>query len=115
MVGMKVFEKCIIGLLVSAIVGLALPQSSFCDNKGRLSKPGQKTITRHAPVMMSTPEEEITKAMAGSNGKSSKWLWIGLGVVALGGLAAAGGGGGGGGESPQTPGGNNDGSISVGW
>ncbi|MDO6460214.1 hypothetical protein Q4485_05865 [Granulosicoccaceae sp. 1_MG-2023] len=31
--------------------------------------------------------------------KSNKWLWIGLGAVALGGLAAAGGGGGGGGDS----------------
>jgi hypothetical protein len=114
MVGMRVFEKCIIGLLVTAIVGSAFPQSSFCDNKGKLAKPGQKNITRHAPVMMSTPEEEMTKAMAGSKGKGSKWLWVGLGVAALGGLAAAAGGGGGGGsENPSSE--NSDGSISVGW
>lgn len=31
--------------------------------------------------------------------KSNKWLWIGLGALAVGGLAAAGGGGGGGGGS----------------
>ena len=114
---MKVFKKCMIGLLVLAIIAMAFPQSSFCDDKGKLVKPGQKTITRHAPVMMSTPEEEITSAMAGGKGKRSKWLWIGLGVVALGGLAAAaggGGGGGGGGGDPQLPD-NSNGSISVGW
>lgn len=108
---MKVLEKCIIGLLVGAIVGLAFPHPSFCDNKGKLAKQGQKTITRHAPVMMSTPEEDITSEMAGGKGNRFKWLWVGLGVVTLGGLLAAAGGGGGG--DPVPP--DNDGSISVGW
>lgn len=112
---MKVFNKCLVGLLVVTIIGLAFPQSSFCDNRGKLVKPGQKSITRHAPVMMSTPEEEITSAMADGGGKNTKWLWVGLGVVVLGGLAAAAGGGGGGGGGPIDTANDDDGSISVGW
>ena len=109
---MKVFRKCIIGLLVVTIIGLAFPHPSFCDNKGQSAKAGLKTITRHAPVMMFTPEEEITSAMAAGEGKGSKWLWVGLGVVVLGGLVAASSGGGGS-DNPVNP--ANDGSISVGW
>lgn len=111
---MKLFDKCIVGLLVVAIIGLVLPQSAFCNDKGRIAKPAQKTITRHAPVMMSTPEEDITSAMAANDGKKSKWLWVGLGVVLVGGLVAASSGGGGGAGGTTNPE-SNDGSISVGW
>lgn len=44
--------------------------------------------------------ETTTKSERESGLSSNKWLWIGLGVLAVGGLAAAGGGGGGGSSDP---------------
>lgn len=52
--------------------------------------------------LASQSTDEVKK----SGSSSSKWLWIGLGVLAVGGLAAGGGGGGGGG-------GNEDPSVTI--
>ncbi|MCB1755778.1 MAG: hypothetical protein KDJ38_09660 [Gammaproteobacteria bacterium] len=47
----------------------------------------------------STLASESAKEVNESSLSSNKWLWIGLGVLAVGGLAAGGGGGGGGGSN----------------
>ena len=45
-------------------------------------------------------EPQATPASKEEKSGVSKWVWIGLGVVAVGAALAAGGGGGGGGEQP---------------
>ncbi|MDH4182824.1 MAG: hypothetical protein OEV92_01255 [Nitrospinota bacterium] len=64
------------------------------------------------------PEEPVATEDGGI--MSNKWLWIGVGALALGGLAAGGGGGGGGGSSGGGGGGGSgttsgSGGITIGW
>lgn len=115
---MKLFIRCIAGLLVLSVMGLYCPEVSFCAGPGLLAKADKKMITRHEPRIMSEPEKDIPVAAA-TPGKKKKtpWLMIGLGAAAVIGLAAlaaggGGGGGGGGGNEPEEP---QDGTITVGW
>ena len=63
--------------------------------------------------MMSTPEEEIATGKSDNNRKGSKWLWVGLGVVLLGGWVAASGGLGD--SDPAITPDIDEGSLSVEW
>jgi uncharacterized membrane protein YgcG len=66
-------------------------------------------ITKHAPELLVSPEVSTPGEKEGK--RSYTWLWIALGVVAVGAAAAGGGGGGGGGSSS----GSSTGSLSIGW
>jgi hypothetical protein len=74
------------------------------------------TKTRHKPEVLSTPEKDIPLTEVEKTEKKgiSKWVWIGLGVLAVGGAALAlGGGSGGSGGSGVDGGGTGD--VSITW
>lgn len=111
---MRILKKCIAGLLVLSLIGLYLPQNSYCAGSGRLAKTDKKSITRHKPRIMSTPEKDIPLAKAEAvEKKGFYWLLIGAGAAIVLGLAAAAGGGGGG-DGLITPAENTT-SVTVGW
>lgn len=111
---MKRLLKCIACLLVFSVMGLYCPGVSFCAGSGLFAKADKKTITRHEPKIMSEPEKDIpVAAPTPKERKKTPWLMIGLGAVAVVGLAAiaAGGGGGdGGGDDGPT-----HGTITINW
>lgn len=114
---MRILKKCIAGLLVLSFIGLYLPKNSYCAGSGLFAKTDKKSITRHEPKIMSTPEKDIPLEKAAKEGekKGFNWLLIGAGAALVLGLAAAGGGGGGGDGPGPTPADLDTGSITVGW
>ena len=71
--------------------------------------------TQHKPEVLSTPEQDIPLKEVKKTEKKgfSKWVWIGLGVLAVGGAALALGGGGGGDGGGGDDGGTGD--VSITW
>jgi hypothetical protein len=120
---MKTFNRFVACALVLPIVWLFLPTAALCVEKKTPSKAAKKTITRHEPKILASPEKQMTPEQAAKvKKKKPNWLWIGLGAaaavalaIAIGGSGGGGGGGGGTGNggSPENPEGEGD--IVVGW
>ena len=68
-------------------------------------------------IVLSTPEKDIPLKKVEKTEKKgfSKWVWIGLGVLAVGGAALAIGGGGSGGNGDGGDGGDGTGDVSITW
>ena len=97
---MNFLKKMFILLLSVSVLFLQFPNAAFAQfyDSAKVSS----KITKKAPQILATPDEDIPVAKeTAPPKKSSNLLWyvLGLGVVA--GLAA-GGGGGGGGNGPDT-------------
>lgn len=109
---MKTLKKSIAGVVTISVLGLTYPHFACCAGTRLFVKADQPAITQHAPKILSTPAENIPLVEAAPEEKKgiSKWVWIGLGVLAVGGIAAAAGGGGGGGG-----GGSDDADVSLSW
>ncbi|MBI4690501.1 MAG: hypothetical protein HY754_09590 [Nitrospirae bacterium] len=89
------------------------PAISFAEESYYLA---EAEITKHPPEILATDEEDIPTIQESKS--SSGWIWIVLGLLAVGGgvAALAGGGGGGGGSSSSSGGGDTTpGSVTVGW
>jgi hypothetical protein len=88
---MKATQKAICTLLVLTILGLYLPEISFCGGSGLFASAEKKTITEHEPKILSAPEQDIPMVAPedGEPKSSRKYLWMGLGAAALIGLIAA--------------------------
>jgi hypothetical protein len=90
--------KFIIGWMILTMVTINFPSSTPC-NAGPLYAQadliGIKTL--HRPEVLSTPEKDIPLKEVEKTEKKglSKWVLIGLGLLAVGGAALALGGGGG--------------------
>ncbi len=97
-------------VLILSIFSLNFPVMVFAQNEIRIAK---TDITEHPPMILTTPEVN-TSVEKVQKKTTNKWVWIGLGVLALGGAAAAGGGGDDGG-GPQTPAGSDTGDVTVTW
>jgi hypothetical protein len=114
---MKLLFRCIAALLVLSVMGLFFPKVIFSAGSNLFAKADKKPITRHTPKIKSEPEKPVPLAAA-TPGERKKvpWMWVGLGAVALVGLAAVAGGGGGGGDGggngPEQP---PEGTITVSW
>jgi hypothetical protein len=113
---MKAFVRLIACVLVLPTLLLFLPRTALCAGKESSAKSGNKTITRHEPKVMASPEQVMTPEQAAQvKKKKTPWLWIGLGAVVVIGLAAAIGGGGGGGSSSDPDPQPEEGDITVEW
>lgn len=110
---MKTLKKSIAGVVMLPVLALTYPHAACWAGSPLFAKTEKTTITRHEPKVLSTPAEDIpvVQAEPGEQKGANKWLWIGLGVLAIGGIAAAAGGGGGGGDGN----GGDTGSVTVGW
>lgn len=106
-------KKYMVGLLILSLIAISFPGAPLCTAASLFAQADLDTITRHEPKIMSTPQEDIPLMQTEKSEEkgTSKWLLIGLGVLAIGGLAMAAGGGGGGGDPEPDP----TGSVSVGW
>jgi len=93
---MKLFMKTLSLVLAVSVIQLCFQQIAWTQE-----------AAEHAPQSWSTPEIEIDKE-APETKKKSSWLWIILGVVAIGGGAAALAGSGG----SDSGGGSSDGDSS---
>ncbi len=96
---MRTLKKLIASVLVLLTLNLYLPGTTFADQR----------VTKHPPETISTPEEDIPVKVVK---KKSKWPWVLLGVLVVGGVAAAGAGGGG---DDDGGGGSDDGDVTVTW
>ncbi len=96
-------------VLILSIFSLNFPAEVFAKKEILLANTG---ITEHQPMILATPEINIPVGKVQKK-KISKWVWIGLGVLAVG--AAAGGGGGGGGSDAPPPAGADTGDVTVTW
>jgi len=97
---MRMSIKFIIGWMILSMVTINFPGSSLCNAASLYAQADLfDTKTRHKPEVLSTPEKDIPLTEVEKTEKKgfSKWVWIGLGVLAVGGAALALGGGGGGG------------------
>ncbi len=104
-------KKVLVGFLIFSLVNLYLPRPAFAQ-VGDI----EEEITQNAPEVRAAPPENIPVETVK---KSRTWLWVLLGLVAVGAVvavASAGGGGGGGGNisSSGTPAAST-GNVSVGW
>jgi len=70
------------------------------EQKAQPPAPPQSQPPPATPPIKAPPSTPATNGMEPGGKKKLPWLWIGLGVVAVGGIAAAAGGGGGGGDKP---------------
>lgn len=119
---MKPFNRFIACVLVLPALWLFLPNAALCAGKKPAAKADKKTITRHEPKVMASPEKKMTPEQAAQvKKKKPYWLWIGLGAAVTIGLVAAlagSGGGGGGGtphDTPDPPETHGEGDITVEW
>ena len=111
---MRMSIRFIIGWMILLMVTANFPDSTLCHAASLYAQAdvfGTKTL--HNPEVLSTPEKDIPLAKVEKTEKKgfSKWVWIGLGVLAVGGAALAFGGGG-------DDGGGNDGGtgdVSITW
>jgi hypothetical protein len=104
-------KKTFIMLLIVSLLNLYLPRVTF-SQVGDI----KEEITKHAPEMRSTPEENIPVEVVKK--RVATWVWVVLGLLVVGGtlaLVTAGGGGGGGGNSSSNSSGGSSGSVGVGW
>lgn len=102
---MSLFTKTFTALLTVLFIHLGLPQVILAQG----GEP--KAVTAHSPEVWTTQEEKIPVELVEK--KTSKWVWIGLGVLALGGAAAAAGGGGG--DDPPPDPEPTTGNVTVTW
>jgi hypothetical protein len=106
---MKMIKNIFISFLIFSLVNLYLPRVAF-SQVGDI----EEEITQNLPEMRSTPAENIPVETVKKSGKL--WLWVLLGVVAVGAIVAvAASGGGGGGSSSSSSDRGSTGSVSVGW
>jgi hypothetical protein len=116
---MQPFNRIIACVLVLPTLWLFLPNSALCAGQNPPDKADKKTITRHEPKVMASPQKEMTPEQAAQvKKKKPNWLWIGIGAAVVIGLVAAlagggGGGGGGGGSDPPPP--QDEGDVTVEW
>ena len=105
---MKVIRKILVGLLILLLVNSHLPGISFAQVG---SEEGE--ISKHIPEVRSSAEEDIPVEKI--KPRVATWIWVVLGVLAVGGAVglAAGGGGGGGSNGGGSTSGNT--SVTVGW
>ena len=101
---MTLIKRSLTALLILLVIYLGLPQIILAQNNA------SKDITVHSPKVWTTPEEKIPVELVEK--KVSKWVWIGLGVLAIGGAAAAAAGAGGGDDAPPAP---TTGDVTVTW
>jgi hypothetical protein len=105
-------KKTFIMLLIVSLLNVYLPRVTF-SQVGDI----KEEITKHAPEMRSTPEENIPVEVVKKRGPI--WPWVVLGLLVVGGtlalVMAGGGGGGGGNSSTSSSSGGNSGSVAVGW
>lgn len=90
---MHYFKKTIILLAVLSLFSIHFPYICFAGQNSFARIAEVKSITKHSPKYLKSPEEEIPAEKVQII-ESNKWLWVGLGVLAAGVLAGAGGGGG---------------------
>jgi hypothetical protein len=106
--------KLIIGWVILSMVSINFPGCTRCNATSLYAQADLLDFkTQHKPEVLSTPEKDIPLTEVEKTEKKgfSKWVWIGLGVLAVGGAALALGGGGGG------DGGGDDGTgdVSITW
>ncbi len=99
---MRPVKKLIALVLVLLTLNLYFPGTAFAD----------KPLTNHPPETVSTPEEDIPMKVVK---KKSKWPWVLLGVLVVGGVAAAGGSGGSGDDGGGGGGDGDEGDVTVTW
>ncbi len=102
---MESLKKLFTVVLALLILNLYLPNVTFAEQHQPFAKAG---ITKHKPETLSTPEEDMPVEVVKK--KSYTWLWVVLGVLAIGGAAAVGGGGG-----DSGGGGGDSGDVTVTW
>jgi uncharacterized membrane protein YgcG len=110
---MKLLKTTFTSLLIFSVFNLFLPWIAFAEEGHLFAK---AVVTKHRPEILSTPEQDIPVEKVKKT--SFKWIWVLLGVGAVGAVAA--GGGGGGGDSGGGSGGGGGGSgatgdVSVSW
>jgi len=107
--------KFIIGWMILSMIAIHFPGNTLCNAASLYAQADLlDTNTRHTPEALSTPEQDIPLTEAEKTGEKGigKWVWIGLGVLAAGGVALLIGGSdsGDGGD-----GGNGTGEASITW
>ena len=110
--------KLIIGWMILSMVAINFPGGTLCNAASLYAQADLFGIkTRHKPEGLSTPEKDIPQTEVHKSEKKalSKWVWIGLGVLAFGGAALALGGGGGGGGDGGDGGDDGTGDASISW
>lgn len=114
---MRMSIKLIIGWVILSMVAVNFPGCTRCNAASLYAQADLLDFkTQHKPEVLSTPEKDIplTEVERAEKKGFSKWVWIGLGVLAVGGAALAlGGGGGGGGGGGDDDGGTGD--VSITW
>jgi hypothetical protein len=101
-------KKAFIMLLIVSLLNVYLPRVTF-SQVGDI----KEEITKHAPEMRSTPEENIPVEVVKKRGPI--WPWVVLGLLVVGGTLALVMAGGGGNSSTSSSSGGNGGSVAVGW
>ena len=121
---MRMSIKFIIGWMILSMVAINFPGSTLCNAASLYAQADLlDTKTWHKPEVLSTPEKDIplTEVKRTEKKGFSKWVWIGLGVIAVGGAAlvlnggGGGGGGDGGGGGGGGDGGDGTGDVSITW
>jgi hypothetical protein len=117
---MKISIKFIIGWMMVSMVAINFPSNNLCKAASLYAQADLLDIkTRHKPEVLSTPEQNIPLSQVEQMEQKgfSKWIWIGLGLIVVGGAALAlGGGGGGGGDGGDGGGGDGGtGDVSINW
>jgi len=94
---MRMSKELIIGWMILSMVAVNFPGRASCDAGSLYAQADLlDTKTRHEPEALSTPEKDIPLTEVEETEKKgfSRWVWIGLGVLIVGGAALALGGGG---------------------
>ena len=115
---MRMSIAFIIGWMILSMVTINFPGSPLCDAPSLYAQADLfDTKTRHKPEVLSLPEKDIPLIEVEKTEKKdlSKWVWIGLGVLAVGGAALALGGGGDGGGDGGDNGDGGTGDVSITW
>ena len=115
---MRMSIKFIIGWMILSMVMINFPGNTRCNAASLYAQADLfDTKTQYKPEVLSTPEKDIPLREVEKTEKKgfSKWIWIGLGVLAVGGAALALGGGGGGGDGGGSGGGGETGDVSISW
>ena len=113
---MRMSTKIIIGWMILSMVAINFPGSTLCNAASLYAQADLLDVkTQHKPEGLSTPEKDIplTKVEKTEKKGVSKWVWIGLGVLAVGGAGLALGGGGGDDGGCGDDGGTGD--VSISW
>jgi hypothetical protein len=110
--------KFIIVWMILSMVVINFPSYNLCKADSLYAQADlMDTKTRHTPKVLSMPEQDIPLREVEKTEKEglNKWVWIGLGVLAVCGTALALGGGGGGGGSGDSGGDDGTGDVSIAW